>query len=77
VAFSVAGNLPRVDRVHVVVGRDQRPHPRAAVGLDADHDLVGLGILGQLRGDQRVELAQPGDPFRQSRPGQPPARLVQ
>ena len=36
VPFPVAGHRHRVDREHLVAGRDQRRDPRAAVGLDAD-----------------------------------------
>ncbi len=54
VPFAVAGDLQWIDRVHGVAGRDQRLHARAAVGLDADDHLVGLGVLIQMVSDQRM-----------------------
>ena len=49
VAFAVTGHRHRVDREDPIAGRDQRGHPRAAVGLDPDHHSLrrehpGLGI---------------------------------
>jgi hypothetical protein len=58
VPFAVARHLQRIHRVDGVAGRDQRLHPRPAVGLDADHHLVALGILGQVIGDQGVQRRQ-------------------
>ena len=76
VPFPVPGHLPRINRVNPIPGRAQRHDPQAPVGLDADHHLGGLGIrLGELA-DQRVQPGDPGDPFRQPRPGQHPAPLV-
>ena len=48
VPFPVPGRLQRVHREHRVPGRDQRRHPRAAVGLDPDHHLRVLGVLAQV-----------------------------
>ena len=57
VAVAVAGGGQRVDRKHLVAGRDQREDPQAAVGFDPDHDLVGfLGVSGQ----EFMELADAG-----------------
>ena len=79
VSFPVAGHLHRIEREHLVAGRDQRRHPGAAIGLDPDHhalrDEAGLGIevvLGEVLGDEFVQPSQPGDPLRQPSPRQPP-----
>ena len=55
--FAVAGHLSGIDRVDEVPGGDQRLHPRSAVGLDADHDLVGFGVLVEVIGDQSTDAA--------------------
>jgi hypothetical protein len=47
----VAGRLQRINREHGVPGREQRLHPRAAVGLDPDYDLGIIGILTELIAD--------------------------
>jgi hypothetical protein len=67
VALSIAGHLQRVDRIHLVAGRGQRLHPRAPVGLDADHDLRRLVVLAQMLTEHRVQPGDPGDPLRQLR----------
>ena len=72
----VPGHLPRVDRVDGIASRAQRRHPQAAVGLDADRHLSGLGVQISELADQRVQAGDPGNPFRQPRPCQHPARLV-
>ena len=74
VAFPVPRGLQRVHRVHRVPGRDQRGHPRAAVGLDPDHHLRIIRVLAQLLPDQLVQLGHPGHPLRQPPAGQHPAR---
>jgi hypothetical protein len=57
VAVAVAGGGHRVDGVHPVAGRHQRSDPQAAVGFDADYDLVGfLGVAGQ----ELMELTDAG-----------------
>ena len=40
--------------------RRSAPHPRAAVGLDADHDLRVTGVLGHVPADEIVQLAHAG-----------------
>lgn len=57
----IAGDLHRVDREHPISGRNQRRHPRTAVGLDPHQHLPRAGLvigIGELA-DQRM---QPGDP---------------
>ena len=81
--LSVSRRGHRVDREHLIPGRPQRRHPRAAVGLEPDEhpsgDLltwqIGPGRRGML-GDQRM---QPGDAiqtFRQAGLRQPPTGFV-
>ena len=72
----VARHLPGINRVDGVAGGDQRLHPRPAIGLDADHDLVGLSVVIEMVGDQRVQRRQPLHTLRQSPPGQPSAVLI-
>jgi hypothetical protein len=76
VPLPVAGDLPRVDRVNHVPGRQQGLHPRAPVGLDSDRHLLRRGVLGQVRADQLVQPRDPGHAFRQPGPPKPPARLI-
>jgi hypothetical protein len=76
VPLAVAGHLQRVDRPHLVAGRQQRPHPRAPVGLDADYDLLRLGVLVLVLGEQLVQPGDPGDPLLKLGLGQPSSRLV-
>jgi hypothetical protein len=51
VAVAIAGHRQRVDREHLIAGRDQCPHPQAPVGFNADDHLIGLLGVG---GDQLV-----------------------
>jgi hypothetical protein len=44
VPFPIPRHLPRIDRIHPVPGRDQRLHPRPAVGLDPDQHLSRPGL---------------------------------
>jgi hypothetical protein len=76
VPLPIAGHLPGIDRVDGVAGGDQRLHPRPAVGLDAHDDLVGLGVLLEMVGDQRVQRGQPLHTLGQPPSGQSPAGLV-
>ena len=69
--FPVAGHRHRVDRVHLIAGRQQRLHPRPAVGLDPDHDRVRL-VVAEMVGDQRVQRGDPGHALGQPAPDQPP-----
>jgi hypothetical protein len=47
-AVAVAGGRQRIDRIHLIAGRDERLDPQAAVSFDAYHDVVGfLGVTGQ------------------------------
>jgi len=48
--------------VHRVAGRDQRPHPRPTVGLDAHQHPRGVGALRQDRRDQLVNRLIPSTP---------------
>src|SRR6185437_12367601 len=59
VAVAVVGHRQRVDRIHLITGGAQRPHPWAAVGFDADHHL--FRVL-DVRGDQLVQLPDPSQP---------------
>jgi len=70
------GDLQRIDRIDLIPRRDQRLHPRAAVGLDTDHHVCGILIIAEVLADQRMQSGDPGDPFRQRGPTQPPACLV-
>jgi hypothetical protein len=76
VALPVAGHLQRVDRVDLVAGRDQRLHPAAAVGLDADHHRRRLVVIAHVLADHRVQPGDARDTLRQFRCAQHPARLV-
>ena len=67
---AVAGHRERVDRIHLVAGRDQRLNPQAAVGFDADHDIAGFFSVSS---HQLVEPADTGQSFRQPPRGQPSA----
>ena len=73
----------RVDREHLITGRPQRRHPRAAVGLDPDdhpaRDLLRRQIRPVRRGVLRDQRMQPGDALQTLRqPGlrQSPAGFV-
>jgi hypothetical protein len=76
VSFAVAGHLQRIDRGDGVAGGDQGLHPRPAVGLDPDDHLLGLGVLGQVIGDQGMQPGQPVDPLGQPPAGQPTTVLI-
>jgi hypothetical protein len=65
VAFPVPRGLQRVHPVDHVPGRDQRSHPRAAVGPGSDDHLRIIGVLAQLLPDQLVQPGHPGYPFWQ------------
>jgi hypothetical protein len=78
VAFRTRGDMPfavtrrrqRVDREHPIAGRQQGLHPRAAVGLNADHHGLRL-VVAEVIGDQRMQRGHPRDAFRQTLTGQP------
>jgi hypothetical protein len=79
----ITGHRHRIDREHLIPGRDQGGHPRTAVGLDPDlHQALcspGLQVhpvLGQVGRDQRVQLSDPRDALRHPPPGQHRAGLV-
>jgi hypothetical protein len=57
VAVAVVGHRQRVDRIYLIAGGGQRPHPQAAVGFDADHRLFGFLSV---RRDQLVQLPDAG-----------------
>ena len=78
VPLPIAGHLQRVHREHPIPGRDQRGHPRAAVGLDTDHHLPGPGRVVRVSepADQLVQPGQALHTLRQPRRGQPPPRLA-
>ena len=67
-AVAVVGHRQRVDRIHPIAGRTQRPHPQAAVGFDADHHLAGLLDVG---GHQLVEPSNARKSFGQPTRRQP------
>ncbi len=63
VTVAVTRDRERVDRVHLIAGRDQRLDPQAAIGLDADHHLSGfISVIG----DELMERANPRKSLRQS-----------
>jgi hypothetical protein len=74
VAVAIAGHRQRVDREHLVAGCGQRPHPRATIGFNADHHLIG--ILGMGR-DQLMQLPYARQPLGQPPRPQPPPGLIQ
>ena len=57
VPFPVAGHLHRIDRIHHIAGRQQRLHPRPALGLDPDQHLIRLGRRVQMLSDQLVQAS--------------------
>ena len=72
VAVAIAGHRQRVDRVHLIAGRDQRLDPQAAIGLDPDHDLAGfLGVSATSSWNARIPSSPSGSRRAASR-----ARLV-
>jgi len=83
VPLPIPRHLPRVDREHDVPGSEQRLHPPAAVGLNADHHPPRrllrrqLGpLLGRMFTDQRMQSGQPLQPLRKPSAGQPATALV-
>lgn len=70
VPFAVPGRRERVDRIHLIAGREQRLHPRTPVGLDPHHHRARLCLAEMIR-DQRVQGCDPRDAVRQPAPGQP------
>jgi hypothetical protein len=74
--FAVPRRRQRVDREHLIAGREQRLHPRAAVGLDPDHHLIRFGVDRQMLSQQRVQLPDPRDTLRQPATDQPAPGLV-
>jgi len=72
-AVAVAGRRQRIDRIHLVASRGQRPHPQATIGFCAD-DHVG-GLLGMC-GDQFVQLTNAGQSLGQPPRHQPLAGLT-
>jgi hypothetical protein len=76
VAVTVASGLQRVDRIHGVTGRDQRLHPRAAVGLDADQHLVRLVILTQILSNKCVQGGQTDHPLGEPASSQHTTTLI-
>ncbi|GAA2407986.1 hypothetical protein GCM10010404_77530 [Nonomuraea africana] len=67
-AFPIPCRLQRIDRQHRVSGRQQRLHPRAAVGFDPHQhfDVGGLHILTNLPSDHRVQLGHPRHSLEQT-----------
>lgn len=61
VAVPIARRSPRVDRVHLVAGLDQRLDPQPAVGLDADHHAAGIVAVDP---DQLVQRGHAFDALR-------------
>jgi hypothetical protein len=78
IPFLEPAGLQRIDRIDLIASRDQRLHPRAAVGLDSDHNLVRFlkppGADGLSY--QRMQLGDPSDPLRQLPGRQYPSGLV-
>jgi hypothetical protein len=58
--FAVTSRLQRVDRVDLVASGEQRLHPRAAVGLDAEHH-GRVVILANVLADHRMQPCDPRD----------------
>jgi hypothetical protein len=58
---AVAADDLRIDRVHLVAGRQQRSDQQAPVGLNADRDLRRVLGMGS---HQDVQLLHPGQPVR-------------
>jgi hypothetical protein len=72
-----------VDREHLIASRDQRGHPRAAVGLDPDLHPAGhlarvqiRPIRGHAHSDQRMQTGDPLHALRQPFPREPVASIV-
>ncbi|GAA2901261.1 hypothetical protein GCM10010472_69360 [Pseudonocardia halophobica] len=85
VPLPITRHRHRVDREHLVAGRDQRGDPRAAVGLDPDHHRPGRGHPGlrvdrvviEVLGEQLVQPGHPGHALGQPGPAQPFPGLVE
>jgi hypothetical protein len=85
VALPVTGHRHRVDREHLVAGRDQRGDPGPAVGLDPDHhrpsrEHPGLGVDGgvvEVFGEHLVQPGHPSHALGQPGPAQPFPGLVE
>jgi len=73
VTVAVVGHRQRVDRIHLIAGGRQRPHPQTAVDLNPDHRLFRFLSV---RRDQLVQLADAGQSLGQPPRGQPPPGLV-
>jgi len=58
-AIPVAADGQRVDRIHLVTGRDQGTDEQATVGLGSDHH---LGRVLGLAGQQLMHQPQPSQP---------------
>lgn len=71
---AVAADRQRVDPIHLVAGGQQRPNQQPPVGLDPDHDL--LGILG-IAGKQSVQLGDADQPIGDAALGQHRALRVE
>jgi hypothetical protein len=65
-----------VDREHHIASRQQRLHPRPAVGFDAHLDLVWLDRWVKMLRGQLMQGRHPSQPLRQSTARQHPARFV-
>ena len=74
-AFAIPRRGQRVDREHLIAGREQGLHPGAAIGLYPDHDVVRF-VVAEVIGDQRVQGRDPRDAFRQPPTGQPSAVVI-
>jgi hypothetical protein len=70
VPLSVAAGRQRVDRDHLVAGRDQRPYQQAPVGFDPDHH---LGRVADVHGDQLVQPSHAHHPISDPLAGHRPA----
>jgi hypothetical protein len=80
VPLGVPRDRQGIDREHLIAGCQQRLDPRAAVGLDPDHNLrrvVELAvILTDVLPDQLVQQRDPDDALGQSAANEPAAGLV-
>jgi hypothetical protein len=76
VPLAVTGDLQRVDRKHRIPSRDQRLHPRAAVGLDPHHDIARLILLAEVITDQGMQPLQAKHALGQAPTSQDPTGLI-
>ena len=83
VPLPVTGHRHRVDREHLVPGRDQRLHPLPAVGLDPNLHSPGrivslkrTPLVGNELRDQRMQPSDSVQPFGYPSTGQPAALLI-